>query len=129
MMGRRYVYDTGMLIAIEDRDKKAVDRHQRLLGSGDRAIVPAVAAAQAVRQPARQAQLMLALRGAEIAPFTKADHVEVGKLLSASGTADVIDAFVVLLAVRNEAAIFTSDIADIKHLVKTLGADVPVLAA
>jgi hypothetical protein len=118
-----------MLVAIEGRGKVAIDTHQRFLGSGDRIIVPAVVAAQTVRDPARQARLMLALGASKIEPFTKEHHVAVGKLLAASGTCDVVDAFVVLVAARNEAAIYTSDSNDIKHLVRTLGVQLPVLAA
>lgn len=40
-----------------------------------------------------------------------------------------MDAFVVLTAARLEAGIFTSDMTDIRHLVDTLGVDLPVLAA
>jgi predicted kinase len=128
-MKRLYVYDAGMLIAMEKADGKALDKHRRFLRRGAEVIVPAVVAAQAVRRPARQAQLMRTLNGAKIEPFTNEHHAAVGKLLADSGTSDVVDAFVALLAARVGAVIFTSDTADIKHLVKTLGADVPVLAA
>jgi hypothetical protein len=126
---RSYIYDAGALIAIDRRSTDALRRHEHLVVRGDRVIVPAVAAAQAVRKPARQARLMLALRGASIAPFTKDHHVAVGELLAAAGTSDIVDAFVVLLAARHEAGIYTSDIEDISHLVRTLGMDLPVLAA
>jgi predicted nucleic acid-binding protein len=129
MRERKAVYDTGVLIAIDKRSEAALRRHERLISRGDRVIVPAVAAAQVIRRPAHQARLMLALRGADIEPFTKAHHVAVGKLLADSGTSDVVDAFVVLVAARTEAAIYTSDVDDIKHLVGTLGVELPVLAA
>jgi len=126
---RKFVYDAGVLIAIDRRSAAALMRHDRLMTRGNRVIVPAVAAAQAVRKPDRQARLMLALRGVDIAAFTSAHHVAVGRLLAESNTCDVVDAFVVLLAARNEAAIYTSDVEDIKRLVDTLGVELPVLAA
>jgi predicted nucleic acid-binding protein len=118
-----------MLIAIEGRDRKALVQHFDFLARGERVIVPAVVAAQAVRTPARQAQLMRALGASRIVPFTRDHHLAVGRLLATSGTRDVVDAFVVLVAARNEAAIYTSDVDDIKHLVGTLGVELPVLAA
>jgi hypothetical protein len=132
--GLRWVYDVGMLIALERRNKVAVCNHLSLLANGDQVIVPAVVAAQAVPEPARQdrlmlARLMLALRGSDIVPFTKAHYAAVGRLLAASGTSDVVDGFVVILAARYAAGIVTSDVPEIAHLVKTLGADVPVIAA
>jgi predicted nucleic acid-binding protein len=129
MKDRRFVYDTGMLIAIERRDGVALEQHQDFLSDGIRVIVPAVVAAQAVRAPAKQAKLMRVLHGAIIEPFTEEHHMVVGKLLAKSGTCDVVDAFVAFLAAANEAGVFTSDVDDIKHLVRTLGADLPVLAA
>lgn len=129
MNGHHVVYDSGALIAIDRRGAIAAKRHQWFVGRGDRVIVPAVVAAQVVRKPSRQAPLMRALRGSDIAPFTREHHEQVGKLLADSGTSDVVDAFVVLLAARNEAAIYTSDVEDIKRLVDTLGVELPVLAA
>jgi hypothetical protein len=72
---------------------------------------------------------MRVLHGAIIEPFTEEHHMVIGKLLAKSGTCDVVDAFVAFLAAANEAGVFTSDVDDIKHLVRTLGADLPVLAA
>lgn len=129
MTERQFVYDAGMLIAIDNRSAKAVKAHEGVLATGVRVIVPAVVAAQVVRRPASQARLMLALRGTRIVPFSSEHHAQVGQLLAAAGTSDVVDAFVVLTAVRLKAAIVTCDMADIRHLVDTLGVDLPVLAA
>lgn len=125
-----YVYDAGALLAIDDpRDRTRLDRHQRRLRRGHRIVIPAVVAAQAVRDPARQAKLMRALRGCDIEPFTREHHLPVGRLLARSGTSDVVDAFVALTAARLRAAVITSDTADIRHLLTALGARLPVLPA
>jgi predicted nucleic acid-binding protein len=124
-----YVYDTGALLAINARTRDRLDDHQRRLSHGDRVVVPAIVAAQAVRDPTRQARLMLALRGCHIAPFTREHHLPVGRLLAQSGTSDVVDAFVALTAARLRAAVITSDAADIRHLLATLGFRLPVLPA
>ena len=53
----------------------------------------------------------------------------VGELLASSGTADVVDAFVALLAAREQAAVISSDPDDIGRLLSCLGVRRPVLQA
>lgn len=128
--GDRYVYDSGALIAIGDRrDPMATERHSRRIGRGLKILVPTVVAAQVVRKPATQAALMLALKGCSIVPFTSSHHVPVGELLAASGTADVVDAFVALLAAQQRAAVISSAPDDIGRLLSCLGVRRPVLQA
>jgi PIN domain len=116
------VYDSGALIAIDNpRDRSAANRHRRRLDRGRKVLVPTVVAAQVVRKPATQVGLMLALKGCELIPFTAEHHVHVGKLLATSGTADVVDAFVALLAARTGAGIVSADPDDIGHLLSCLG--------
>ena len=72
---------------------------------------------------------MLTLKGCSVVPFTADHHVPVGELLAASGTADVIDAFVALLAARERASIVSSDPDDIGRLLSCLGVRRAVLRA
>ena len=90
--------------------------------------MPAPVAAQVVRDPRGQARLMLSLRGCDVVPFRPDQATPVGMLLAGAGTSDVIDALVALTAARAEAAVITTDIGDIAHLLETLGVRVPVLA-
>jgi predicted nucleic acid-binding protein len=125
---REYVYDSGALIAIDrSRDAEQVDDHKKRLAEGDHIIVPAPVAAQVVRDPRRQARLMLTLRGCEIVPFEEDDVFPVGTLLASSGTSDVVDGLVAVMAVKASAAVVTSDPDDIAHLLATLGVRLPVL--
>lgn len=125
-----YVYDAGALLAIDNPMSRVwFDRHRAWLRLGDRLHTPAVVAAQVVRDPRRQARLMLALRGCQMIPFTHEDHLPVGRLLARSGTSDVVDAFVALTAARLRAAVITSDAGDISHLLSALGVRLPVLQA
>jgi predicted nucleic acid-binding protein len=124
---RRYVYDSGALIAIENRHADAARRHQVRLAGQDRIFVPAPVAAQVVRQPRRQARLMLALRGCKIVPFGAGDAAPVGKLLGSAGRSDVVDGFVAHIAAQQRAAVVTSDGDDIRHLLDTMGVELPVL--
>jgi len=125
---RNYVYDAGTLVAIDKRHDEVLRDHQSRLAEGDTIIIPAPVAAQVVRNPQRQARLMLTLRGCDIVPFGREDASPVGSLLAQAGTSDVIDGFVVLTAVKALAAVVSSDADDIRHLLRTLGVRLPVLA-
>ena len=125
---RKYVYDAGALVAIDKRVGDVLRSHLTRLAQGDTIIVPAPVAAQVVRDPRRQAPLMLTLRGCDIVPFGEQDVSPVGSLLARAGTSDVTDGLVALTAVKAEAAVVTSDAGDIRHLLRTLGVRLPVLA-
>jgi predicted nucleic acid-binding protein len=127
-MSRRYVYDSGALIAIDKGNAAVLRRHQTRLNELDRVIVPTPVAAQVVRDPRRQARLMFTLRGCDVVPFTADQATPVGTLLAGAGTSDVIDGLVALTAARAEAAVVTTDIGDITHLLQTLGVRVAVLS-
>jgi predicted nucleic acid-binding protein len=71
---------------------------------------------------------MTTLRGCYVVPFTPDQVTPVGTLLAGAGTSDVIDGLVALTAARAEAAVVTTDIGDITHLLQTLGVRVPVLS-
>jgi predicted nucleic acid-binding protein len=124
----KYVYDSGALRAVErSRGSAQVTSHEERLVAGDQIIVPAPAAAQVLRRPARQARLMLTLRGCQVIPFSDAHVSPVGELLARSGTADVVDGFVALTAALERATVITSDPDDIGLLLSTMGVRLPVL--
>jgi predicted nucleic acid-binding protein len=127
-MSRRYVYDSGALIAIDKGNVAALRRHETRLSELDQVIVPTPVAAQVVRDPRRQARLMVALRGCDVVPFAPDQVTPVGTLLAGAGTSDVVDGLVAITAAQAEAAVVTTDAGDIAHLLKTLGVRVPVLA-
>jgi predicted nucleic acid-binding protein len=124
-----FVYDSGVLIAIDSRDVEQIENHEWRLARGHHIVVPAPVAAQVVRDPRRQARLMLTLRGCDIAPFEEDDVFPVSMLLATSGTSDVVDGLVALTAVRGSAAVVTSDPKDITRLLDTLGVDLAVIRA
>jgi hypothetical protein len=128
MTTKTFVYDSGALIAIDKRHPQAVTKHEARLARGNRILVPAPVAAQVVRQPSRQARLVLTLRGCAIVPFQKEHVFPVGTLLAEAGTSDVVDGFVVLTAAKAELpVVVTSDADDIRRLVDALGMRIPVL--
>ncbi len=55
------------------------------------------------------------------------DGPEVGSLLARSETSDVVDAHLVVVAVRRSEAILTGDVSDLEHLVTALGEGRPKL--
>jgi predicted nucleic acid-binding protein len=103
--------DTGALIAIERGDR----RMQALLDEAHLAAanltVPAGVLAQAWRGTPRQARLarLLSLPNVTVAPLDEPTAKAAGILCGRSGTADVVDASVVLAARLNHQTAITSD--------------------
>ncbi|MGH4009831.1 MAG: PIN domain-containing protein [Pseudonocardiaceae bacterium] len=111
---RPIVLDAGALIAIERADRRIV----RLLELADQVHVPGAVVAQVWRNPARQVRLVRVLATEEvmIAPLDGVEARAVGQLCGASGTADVVDASVVLLARRVDGVAVTSDSDDLRRI-------------
>jgi predicted nucleic acid-binding protein len=123
------VYDSGALIAIDRRNDLSLRRHQRRIVKRDHIMVPAPVAAQVIRDPGRQARLMLTLHSCDIVPFRADDAGPVGKLLALTGTSDAVDGLVALTAARDGATVVTSDPDDISRLLRVIGIRVPILQA
>jgi len=114
--------DAGALIALDRDDRRVVALLARAQETSARVTIPATALAQAVRNPARQARLARLVRqpATDVIALDRVDATGVGRLLAASGTADVVDAHVVLCARRTGQAVVTSDPDDLHHLDPTL---------
>ena len=82
--------------------------------------------AQVSRSP-QQAQLRRFLTGCAVLPLGESEAHEAGRLLGKSGTEDVVDAVVVITALRQKAFILTADEHDIKRLVAASGRNLVVL--
>ncbi len=110
--------DAGALIALERGDKRMI----ALLNEGlilRRAFrIPAGVVAQTWRDGRTQATLTRFLRSdrVEIAPLDEHVARACGELCRISGTSDVIDASVVLLARARRDVIVTADPADLRRL-------------
>ena len=83
-------------------------------------IVPAPVVARVSRSP-RQVQLRRLLRGCDVLALDESTAHAAGRLLGRSGTADIVDATVVTIAVEQHAEIVTGDSADIGRLVNVAG--------
>lgn len=107
------VLDAGALIAA-DRDDRAM--WTRLKAAGDDApLTHGGVVGQVWRAGSRQARLSRFLAGIDVRPLTDDLGRASGLLLGATGTADVIDAAVVMLAADGD-VIYTPDPEDIARL-------------
>ncbi len=82
---------------------------------------------QVWRNGARQARLAAFLKS--IVVHSLDDGRRVGQLLGQSGTADVVDAHLTLLAVRLDDSIMTGDVDDIERLAAVFGPAAPTVHA
>lgn len=115
-------FDAGGLIALDRNDRRVLALLERAKELGIRITIPATALAQAIRKPARQARLSRLIRqaGTDLIPLSGPDATAVGLLLAQTGTADIVDAHVVICARRAGQAVVTSDPADLKQIAPEL---------
>jgi hypothetical protein len=112
------VLDAGALIALDRGNRRMIALLEEVIERGGDFEVPAAALGQAWRDGSRQAVLAKFIRGAEvrIVPLDESTSRACGELLAASGTSDVVDASVVIVAGKNHAPIVTSDVDDLRRL-------------
>lgn len=120
------VYDAAVLVAADRSERRAWAEHKARLEFGVVPLVPAPVVAQVSRSP-QQAQLRRFLAGCDVVPLGEDEAHEAGRLLGKVGTADVVDAVVVTIAIRKKAVILTSDADDIGRLVRASCGVAPVV--
>ena len=115
--------DAGAMIALDCNDRRVVVLLARARVTGARVTIPATALAQAIRRPDRQVRLARLVRQptTDVIALDRVDATNVGRLLAASGTADIADAHVVICARRSEQHIVTSDPDGLRVLDPTVG--------
>jgi hypothetical protein len=111
-----YVYDAGVLLAIDSNDRRMWVIHHLAVEDGRRLLVPAVVVAQAWRDARRQVQLGRFLHSCEVVSVGLEVAKAAGVLCGKAGTRDVVDATVVTVALGYGAIVFTSDPDDITLL-------------
>jgi len=111
-------FDAGGLVALDRNDRRVIVLLARAAELGARVTLPATALAQAIRRPARQARLSRLLRQPKTAliALDGPDATQVGILLAASRTTDIVDAHVVICARRHADPIVTSDPDDLERI-------------
>ncbi|MFG1648924.1 PIN domain-containing protein [Micromonospora sp. NPDC049275] len=111
-----YVYDAGVLLAMDANDRRMWAIHHLAVEEGRRLLIPSVVVSQAWRDPRRQVQLGRFLHSCEIVPIGVELAKAAGLLCGKAGTRDVVDATVVTVALARGAIVFTSDPQHIAHL-------------
>lgn len=111
-----YVYDAGVLIAIDNDDRRVWAIHHLTIEERRRVLVPATVIGQAWRDARRQVRLGRFLHSCEVVPVGLELAKAAGTLCGKAGTSDVVDAIVVTIALAHGAIVFTSDPDDIAGL-------------
>jgi hypothetical protein len=109
--------DSGALIALERGDWLTHALVKDCVRRGQVVTVPAPVVGQVWRNGATQSRLARALKGFRVEPTSDQDARAAGVLLGNAGSSDVVDALVVLGAVRRGDEILTSDPSDLAKLV------------
>jgi predicted nucleic acid-binding protein len=112
-----YLYDTGVLIAIDNNDRRMWARHSLALEDGRDIHVPSVVVSQAWRDSRRQVRLGRFLAGCQVVPVGLEAAKAAGVLCGKAGSADIVDATVVVMAASLGAIVWTSDPDDIHTLI------------
>ena len=120
------VYDAAVLVAADRNDRRIWAEHKARLEFGVVPSVPTPVVAQVSRSP-QQTQLRRFLTGCAVVALGEIEAHEAGRLLGKTQTADVVDAVVVVTAVRQKALILTGDERDIKHLAAASGRNLVIL--
>ena len=110
--------DAGGLIALDRNDRRMVVLLARAAETNARVTVPATALAQAIRRPERQVRLARLVRQptTDVVALDRVEATNIGRLLAASGTSDIVDAHVVICARRSGQRVVTSDPGDLRRL-------------
>ncbi len=115
-----------MFVAAERNDRDVWADHRARLELGLIPLTAAPVVAQVSRSP-RQAQLRRLLRGCDVAELNEDTAHRVGGLLGHACTSDIVAGAVVVVAVGRAAAVLTGDRADIVHLLRSAGVNLPVI--
>jgi DNA-binding transcriptional MocR family regulator len=115
------VLDAGALLAVDRGDRAMIARLQVAQRAGLEMRSNAMVVAQVWRdRRGRQVSLARLLQAVDARAVSPGDGRDAGMLLAAAGTADAIDATVVLLAEPGD-RILTSDPGDLARLVEAAG--------
>ena len=120
------VLDSGALVALERNERPMWARLKAAQSAGALPLTHAGVLGQVWRGDARQARLSQALTGIDVRALDEPLGRAAGRLLAASGLADVIDACVALLAGDGD-EIVTADRDDLGRLAAALGHHVELI--
>lgn len=115
---RGVVLDAGAFLCLERRVPEMADFFNRARKDRRPLVTSAAVVGQVWRGGGRQAPIAWVLRwpNTDVASFTHADGRAAGKMLAVTGTTDVIDAHVAMLARARHWPVITSDPDDLHSL-------------
>jgi hypothetical protein len=119
-------YDAGALLAAEANDRRMWALHRRALERSHTPTLPAAVLAQAWRG-GPQPLLSQLIDTCAVEPFDEVTARLAGAMLSRAGSTDVVDASVVVGALRRADEIVTSDRGDIEQLAQAVGRRVAII--
>jgi hypothetical protein len=119
-------YDTGALLAAEANDRRMWALHRRALERSHTPTVPAAVLAQAWRG-GPQPLLSQLLDTCAVEPLDEPTARLAGAMLSRAASTDVVDASVVVGALRQSATIVTSDRGDLESLARAVNRRVDII--
>jgi hypothetical protein len=115
---RAVVLDAGALIAFEKNDRRVRTVVELALANGGEVHTTGGVVAQVWRDGARQARLarLLGSGFVRVQPLDLEEGQATGAVCGVSGTRDVVDASIALLAARHRAVVITSDADDLRKI-------------
>ncbi len=114
------ILDAGVLISVDRNEEAAQLFVAATLKKGTPLRVSAPVVAQVWRGGPDQHRLGEFIKTLDVHPFESEHWNDVGRLLAATETADVVDAHLVMLAIKFDDAILTGDSGDLGKLVDPL---------
>lgn len=116
------VLDAGALIGLERRDPRLIALIDEIVRNRMIAFMPAGVLAQVWRGDPRQHAIarLLKTKTVRVEALDEQAAMQVGTLLGTSGSSDVVDAHVALLAARVRGVVYTSDPDDLRALNQAL---------
>jgi len=119
---RPLVLDAGAFIAFERNDRRIRTLVELALAHGGAVHAPGGVVAQVWRDGSRQVRLARLLGSGliKVQPLDYEEAQATGSVCGKSGTSDVVDASVVLLARKHRAPVVTSDPGDLTRIDPTL---------
>ena len=112
------ILDAGFLVSVDRGERSAQEFLTAALIHHTPLTTTHPVVAQVWRNGARQARLAKFLQSVVVVPFDNGP--EVGNLLSRSGTSDVVDAHLVVEAIRRSEPVLTGDVHDLETLTAAL---------
>lgn len=110
------IFDAGVFIAVESPSQRrtVLEIVDQLQVDGIELATNEAALAQAWREPARQGHMTRLVRAMDVHPF--GDSRIIGQRCARTGTSDVVDASLAVLADQLGAKVLTTDAADFRRL-------------